>query len=144
MDLFCTNTARGLVPNYDSDFDAKKKLKIGVTYKVRVTKARNYDFHRKYFALINCAWEYQNEGVVNHFKNNIDLFRKSVEMSAGHCDTIYSIPRNEWIETPKSISFDKLDEIGFQELYDRVKDVLFSVFLKNISEEEFMKNLVNF
>jgi len=65
-------------------------------------------------------------------------------MSAGHCDTIYSIHRNEWIETPKSISFDKMDEIEFQDLYDRVKDVLFNVFLKKVSEDEFMKNLVNF
>lgn len=144
MELFCTNTARGLVPNYDADFEEKKKLKIGIVYKVKVTKARNYDFHKKYFALINCAWEYQNEGVINHFKNNVDLFRKAVEMSAGHCDKIYSIGRNEWIETPKSISFDKMDEIEFQDLYDRVKDVLFTVFLKKISEEEFMRNLVNF
>lgn len=144
MELFCTNTVRGLVPNYDDDFNEKKKLKIGIIYKVKVTRARNYEFHQKYFALINCAWEYQNEGVVNHFKNNINLFRKTVEMSAGHCDTIFSIPRNEWIETPKSISFDKMDEIEFQNLYDRVKDVLFVVFLKKISEEEFMQNLVNF
>lgn len=138
MELFCTNTTRGLVPNYDSDFEEKRKLQLGITYKVKVTKARNYAFHQKYFALINCAWEYQNEGVVNHFKNNIDLFRKAVEISAGHCDVIYSIARNEWLEVPKSISFGKMDEIGFQELYDRVKDVLFSIFLKNISEEEFM------
>lgn len=144
MELFCTNTARGLVPNYDSDFEEKKKLKIGEVYKVKVTKARNYHFHRKYFALINCAWAYQNQGVTDHFKNNVDLFRKTVEMSAGHCDTIYSIPRNEWIETPKSISFEKMDEIEFQTLYEKVKDVLFSVFLKKISEEEFMRNLVNF
>lgn len=144
MDIYCTNTVRGLVPNYDDDFDEKKKLQIGVVYKVKVTKPRNYLFHRKYFALINCAWSYQNHGVTDHFKNNIDLFRKAVEMSAGHCDTIYSIPRKEWIETPKSISFDKMDEIEFQDLYDRVKDVLFSVFLKKISEEEFMRNLVNF
>lgn len=144
MDLFCTNTSRGLVPNYDSDFDEKKKLKIGVTYKVKVTKARNYDFHKKYFALINCAWEYQNEGVQNHFKNNVDLFRKTVEIAAGHCDQVYSISLSDWVDIPKSISFEKLDQIGFQELYDRVKDVLFSIFLKNISEEEFMKNLVNF
>lgn len=144
MELFCTNTTRGLVPNYDDDFDKKKKLQIGGVYKVKVTQPRNYDFHKKYFALINCAWEYQTEGVVQHFKNSVDLFRKSVEMAAGHCETIYSITRNEWIEQPKSISFSKMSEIEFQELYDRVKDVLFSIFLKHISEDEFMRNLVNF
>jgi len=70
--------------------------------------------------------------------------RKTVEISAGHCEMVYSISRKEWIETPKSISFESMDELAFQDLYDKVKDVLFSVFLKNISEEEFMQNLVNF
>lgn len=144
MKLLLLNTSEGLKPCYDEDYDNKKKLKLGVVYQVEIKKARNVEFHRKYFKLINLSWEYQNDGVINHFKNNVDLFRKTVEMSAGHCDTIYSIPRNEWIETPKSISFDKMDEIEFQDLYDRVKDVLFTVFLKKVSEEEFMRNLVNF
>lgn len=144
MDLYCTNTVRGLVPNYDADFEEKKKLRIGQVYKVKVTKARNYEFHQKYFALINCAWEYQNEGVQEFFKNNINLFRKAVEVASGHCEQEYSITKNEWVEKSKSISFDKMDELEFQQLYDNVKVVLFSVFLKNISEDEFMKNLVNF
>ena len=144
MEIYCTNTSRGLVPNYDDDHDNKKKLKIGKVYRVEVKQPRNYEFHKKYFALINCAWAYQNEGVVQHFKNNIDLFRKTVEISAGHCDMIFSLKRNEWIEQSKSISFGSMNEFDFQNLYERVKDVLFMVFLKNISEEEFMKNLVNF
>ena len=65
-------------------------------------------------------------------------------MLAGWCDTIYSIKRKEWIEQPKSIAFDKMDELEFRELYDSVRRVLFEVFLKGITEEEFMKNLVNF
>lgn len=144
MILFCTNTARGLVPNYDEDFDKKKKLKIGQVYQVDVKQARNYELHKKYFALINCAWEYQNERVVEHFKNSIELFRKSVEIAAGHSDTIYSIARKEWIEQPKSISFAKMNEFEFQELYESVRNVLFTIFLKDIREEEFMQNLVNF
>lgn len=144
MILYCTNTTRGLIPNYDDDFDQKKKLKIGQVYKVKVTKARNYEFHKKYFALINCAWEYQNEGVARFFNQNIEAFRKTVEIAAGHYEKIYSLGRGEWIEQPKSIAFEKMDEIEFQQLYDKVKDVLFSTFLKKISEEEFMQNLVNF
>jgi len=144
MKLFLLNTTEGLKPCYDDDFDEKKKLKIGKTYKVEIKEARNIDFHRKYFKLINLSWEYQNEGVRNHFKESVELFRKTVEISAGHCDKVYSIQRGEWIEVPKSISFEKMDATEFQELYERVKDVLFSIFLKRISEEEFIKNLVNF
>ena len=45
---------------------------------------------------------------------------------------------------PKSISFDKMDEFAFRELYSRIKDVILTTFLKHISYEEFEKNLINF
>jgi len=144
MELYLLNTSEGLKPMYDSDYDEKKKLKKGQTYKAKITLARNIDFHRKYFKLINLAWEYQNESVVEFFKHSVENFRKSVEMAAGFYDTIFSIPRKEWIEIPKSIAFDKMDEFEFGELYENVKRVLFQVFLKDISEEEFNNVLKDF
>lgn len=131
----------GLIPAQDADFDVKRKLKIGEVYQVSIKQFRNYEFHKKYFALINCAWEYQNERVQTHFKESVELFRKTVEISAVHCDLVYSIERKEWVEVPKSIAFEKLSEADFQDLYDRVKDVLFTVFLKNISRADFEQNL---
>lgn len=95
-------------------------------------------------ALINLAWSYQNEKTVEHFKNDVSCFRKTVEIATGHCDTVYNITRKEWVDIPKSIAFDKMDEFEFRELYDNVKRVLFTVFLKNITEEEFTRNLINF
>lgn len=144
MELFLMNTSEGLKPCYDEDYEEKRKLKIGQIYKAKITLARNVDLHRKYFKLISVAWEYQDEKVVEFFKQNVDLFRKSVEMSAGLCDTVFSLSRKEWIDIPKSISFDKMDEFEFRELYESVKGVLFQVFLKNVSEEEFEKNLKDF
>ena len=94
--------------------------------------------------MINCAWSYQNEKTTAHFKESVEWFRKTVEIAAGHCDTAYSISRKEWIEIPKSIAFDKMDEAEFMDLYERVKDVLFSVFLRDISEYDFRRNLSNF
>ena len=91
------------------DFEEKKKLKIGEVYEATIKRPRNLSFHRKYFGLINLAWEYQNEIAVEHFKHSIELFRKTVEMAAGWCEPIYSIARKEWIEVPKSIAFDKMD-----------------------------------
>lgn len=129
---------------YDSDYDEKKKLKIGEVYEATIKQPRNLSLHRKYFSLINIAWEYQNERSVEHFKHNIDLFRKTVEVAAGWYEPVYSIARKEWIEIPKSIAFDKMDNAEFTELYERVKDVLFKYFLKNISAEEFEQNLINF
>lgn len=142
--MYCTNTVNGLVPNTDYDHNEKRSLKIGQVYKVQVKQVRNYQFHKKYFALINCAWAYLDENQTRFYKDNINAFRKTVEITAGHYELVYSVDRSEFVECPKSISFDNTSEIEFRELYDRVKDVLFSVFLGSVSEDEFMKNLVNF
>lgn len=144
MKLKLLNTVQGLKPLYDEDFDEKKKLKIGDVYTAEIKKSRNIQFHRKYFALINCAWAYQNERVINGYHNNIDHFRKSLEIAAGWSETLYSISRKEYFEVPKSIAFDKMDETEFMDLYENVKRVLFETFLRHVDEEEFMKNLINF
>lgn len=144
MELRLLNTPSGLKPLYDEDYDQKKKLKIGEIYKAKITIARNINFHRKYFALINCAWAYQNERTTKHFKNNVECFRKTVEIAAGHCDTVYNLSLKSWVDIPKSIAFDKLKQEEFEDLYERVKDVLFTTFLKGIDEEEFLNNMIDF
>ena len=144
MKMLLYNTPVGLKPLYDEDYDEKKKLKIGETYEATIKRARNVRFHKKYFSLIHTAWEYQNERVVEHFKGSEEVFRKTVEVAAGWCEPVYSIARREWVEVPKSIAFDKMDESEFEELYERVKDVLFKYFLKHVTPEEFVGNLMDY
>lgn len=144
MKLLLKNTGSGLIPMYDSDYQEKLKLKIGEVYEVTIKKARNYELHKKYFSLINCAWDYQNEARQLHFKNTVELFRKYVEVASGHCELFYSPKLKEWVEVPKSISFDKVDEFEFRELYEKVRHTLFTIFLNHISVEEFELNLVNY
>ena len=86
MKLQLLNTASGLIPCYDEDYDEKKKLKIGKTYEATIKLVRNPQFLRKYFALINCAWEYLTEAQQVFFKNNKEVFRKTIEVAAGHCE----------------------------------------------------------
>ena len=62
----------------------------------------------------------------------------------GHFDLVYSIEKKEWLQAPKSISFSKMDEAQFSDLYESVKRVLFSIFLKNIDEDTFTQNLIDF
>jgi hypothetical protein len=143
MKLHVRCISTGLIPMYDEDHDAKKRLKIGETYKVTITKARNYELHKKYFGLINCAWEYLPE-YQNEFYGNTEKFRKTCEIAAGHCETVYSLERKEWVDSPKSISFDKMDEFAFRGLYDSVRHVIFSTFLRHITIEEFEDALINF
>ena len=48
------------------------------------------------------------------------------------------------MEIPKSISFGSMGEDEFSELYERVKDVIFTILGNRISEEEFERLLIDF
>lgn len=144
MELYLKNTSHGLFPMTDDDYEAKSKLKIGDVYKVTIKKARNYELLKKYFALIKCSWEYLTEQQQAFFKNNKESYRKTVEIAAGHFDLVYSIKRKEWVEQHKSIAFDKVDEFQFREIYDNSRRVIFDVFLRHVSQDEFEKNLIDF
>lgn len=143
MKFLVVNTPRGLVPLGDDDYEEKKKLKLGQTYSVEVKVARNVDFHRKYFALIAYAWEFLNEQEEERFKSK-DNFRKYLEMAAGHCDVIFHPRLQEFVEIPKSISFGSMDNTAFSGLYERVKDVIFSIVGDRVTREEFERLLIDF
>ena len=143
MKLIVVNTPRGLVPYGDDDYDQKRKLKIGECYTVDVKVARNIDFHRKYFAMISYSWEFLNERELERFKTK-ENFRKYLEIAAGHCEIIYHPKLQEFVEIPKSISFGSMDNTSFNDLYKRVKEVVFSIIGSRVSEAEFERLLLDF
>ena len=143
MKLFVVNTLRGLVPMGDDDYEEKKKLKLGQTYSVEVKVARNVDFHRKYFALIAYAWEFITEQEIANFKTK-ENFRKYLEIAAGHCDVLYHPRLQEFVEIPRSISFGSMDNASFSDLYQRVKDVIFSIIGNRVTQDEFERLLIDF
>lgn len=143
MKLTCINTAHGLVPMYDEDFDEKKKLSIGQAYECDVKVLRNVRFHRKAFALLNAAWSLMNERQQAGWRSK-EGFRNYLTVAAGHYDTYYNQRLQAFVELPRSWSFDKMDEAEFSNLYDRMKDVIFAVLGDRVTEEIFDRVLANF
>lgn len=143
MKFLVINTPHGLVPYGDEDYEEKKKLKDGTTYSVEIKVARNLDFHRKYFAMISYAWDFLNEAETATFRTK-ENFRKYLEISAGHCEVIYHPRLQEFVEIPKSISFGSMDNTEFDNLYQRVKDVVFSLIGGRVSEDEFERLVLDF
>ena len=116
MKITVRNTINGLVPLYSSDLDEKRKLKIGETYQVEVKRPRNYQFHKKFFALLNIGWE--NTDVEMPF----DTYRRWVTMRAGFYK-VYHTPKGELYE-PESIAFSNMDDDTFSEVYERVLSII--------------------
>lgn len=140
MKIHLTRSPFGLSPATDDDRDKLNKLDYNEVYEIDVKLSRNYRFHCKYFKLFRIAWEFQNEDTQSHF-GSMDAWRKTVEVAAGHCDRVYNLDLGAWIEIPRSVAFDKLSEEEFQDLYERVKHVLFTVFLTDINQDDFFEAL---
>lgn len=142
MKICLQNTTSGLIPLYDSDLFEKKKLKIGQIYEVEIKKARNVQFHKKFFALIKLAWLNMPEkydGIYPHPEN----LRKAFLIEAGYFETYYLIDGTQIMEA-KSIAFDNMDELEFREVYDRVLGLILKHILPYNTNEEVEQELINF
>jgi len=134
MKILCKNTLSGLVPIYSSDHDERKKLKIGQEYECDIKNPRNYQFHKKFFALINLGHN------VTDLELPFDVYRKLMIMRAGYFK-VYQTDQGVLYEAD-SISFGSKSEDEFQEVYSRVLDQI----IKDIgmTSEEIEKEIANF
>lgn len=131
MKLKVICTPLGLQPIYEEDYDSKKKLKAGECYTAEIRLIRNLQFHKKAFSLLNTAWSLLPEKTQNGFRT-IDAFRDSITVAAGFVDVFYDIGRRQYLERPKSWSFDSMDNDEFEELYERMKDVIWGILSTRI------------
>jgi len=134
MKLLLQNTVHGLIPLYPSDYDEKKKLKLGETYEADIKNPRNVGFHRKFFALINLG--HQNSQLNMPF----ETYRRYVVIKAGYFNS-YQTDKGVYYEA-QSIAFSSMDQETFEEVYSRVLDVIIAEI--GITSEEIEKALMDF
>jgi hypothetical protein len=89
----------------------------GHEVKAVITKPRNIQFLRKYFALLKVGLDMCPENY------NPEQFRAYVQAGAGWCEFL-SDRNGRLIAIPRSISFGKMDEIEFAQLYGAVLDFI--------------------
>ncbi len=135
MKLLVRNTEKGLQPEYASDLEEKKKLKLGELYSAEIRRERNPLFHRKFMAL--CKLGCENSKSVNM---PFDAYRKYVTMKAGFFTT-YKTPKGIMIE-PESISFANMDEDKFKDVYNKVLEVVIED--TQATQHEIETELINF
>lgn len=144
MKLQLLNTPLGLKPCYSEDFDETKKLRIGEVYEAEIKLQRNPRFHRLFFALINTGYAYLPGDVQDYYFKSVEGFRKSVLIAAGFTKVFYDIKRQTFLEEAESISFANMDDARFRDVYEKCKNVVFSLIGKYVTIEDFESNLANF
>jgi hypothetical protein len=115
------------------------KLKTGAAVRATVKQQRNPRFHRKFFALLNLAfdaWEpveatYKGQAV----GKNIDQFRNDIVVLAGFYEMAVNL-KGETRLTAKSISFANMGQDEFDHLYNSVCNVVLAKILQSYDREQ--------
>jgi hypothetical protein len=108
------------------------RIRVGEGFTSEVKRARNIKFHRKLFALLQLAFDIWTPPALDYrgvaVTRDFEAFRESVLIMAGFYEANYGVDGAVSLRA-KSISFEKLDEDGFAELYPKVFDVIWDKVL---------------
>ena len=144
MDIYCRVTPYGLVPLYESDHDLKQRLKVGSTVRCRVSQPRNYEFHKKFFALVRLTydnlplplverWNVRSENdMLRRFKRDLGYFTATVN-DCGEREIEY-----------RSISFAAMDEEEFERFYDDCVNLVLYGYIPGINRQDLLEEVERF
>jgi len=136
MKLTVKKTYLGLLPASRGEFDKLETAKFieGELYEVEIHKKRNIKFHRKFFALINLCYENQE------YYNDIEDLRKELVIDAGFSREVVT-HHGEIKREALSLSFSSMDEIQFEDVYNKVlTQVMLMLDCNNDDINEQLKN----
>src|SRR5678816_2116707 len=111
-DIYLRRVHAGLVPDSEADEERLKRFKFGEVVRAKVSKPRNYEHHKKLFALLNLIA--QNSDVYNTVPKALTVLK----ILTGHVEFIADPRTGELIAEPKSIDYEALDQIEFSEWYE--------------------------
>jgi len=134
-----------MLPENQETKDFIDKLKHGALIRADFKKMRNPAFHRKYFALLNFAFE-QWEPTQQTYKDeivekNFDRFRSDIAILSGFGFPVTNI-RGEVRMEAKSISFASMDESEFDKLYQTTINVIMKHILTRYTKDD-VENTIN-
>ena len=150
MEAFFTKLPNAsFIPASEDDAELLSKVKVGETVRLTLVRPRNIKFHKKFFALINLAFDYweppkHGEGSAWSEKmpieRNVERFRKDVTIMAGYYDATYRLNGDVRFEA-KSISFGSMSEDDFEKLYSKVIDVIINRVCTQYTEYQLRKQV---
>lgn len=128
-----------LVPVDQDSTEEIAKLKTGQGVRVTMKKMRNVQHHRKFFALLNLAFDAWEPAVTEFkgepIKKNFDRFRNDITVLAGYYEATVNM-RGDVRMVAKSISFGSMEQSEFDKLYSAVIDVILQRILTNYTRDD--------
>lgn len=143
MKIYCRVTDMGLIPMYDSDYDEKKKLRVGENVLCDISKPRNYEFHKKFFALIRLVFENLPEHIADTFNiySEEDML-DSLKVELGLYNIVY-VGGKQLVKVG-SISFAKMDNTEFERFYNRSIDIVLNKYMNGTERFDLIEEINRF
>lgn len=148
MEFWGVKRGGGIFPDNAMDSKEFDKLKEGQPVRMKLVQQRNYQFLKKFFALLGFAYDNWNpengpEKVVVYdlqahkvpINKSPEVFRSELTILAGYYEAFYKVDGTVTFKA-KSISFTRMSEDEFSRLYKKVFDIVWEKFFPNYSEAE--------
>ena len=129
--LLCKKRSGMLSPADARARSIVQHMSLGECAYAQIRRARNPKLHRKFFALVQFAfdnWRVHDAPAAQ----NIDRFRKDLTIAAGFYEVVLGIDGKSHLEA-KSIAWDKMGEEEFTPLYEKVVEVLAEGFIPGMT-----------
>lgn len=143
MDIYCRITDIGLIPMYDSDLDEKHRLRIGDNVLCTIKRPRNYEFHKKYFALLRLTVA----NLPHLIQQQMQIFTEEdlldcLKIDLGLFTTRWHGGRQ--IVKTGSISFAKMDNTEFEKFFSRSVDAILRIYLRGTDRQALIEEVENY
>ena len=127
--MYLVKTKSGTFTPYDDD-DHDKAKKIAPGTVVKASKPRNYEFHKKSFALLMAGFNNQEK------YHTFEIYRKVITILAGYYDEVESKRGTEYL--PKSLSYENMSAEDFEKWYEAAMVVVandLGITVEELTEE---------
>lgn len=143
MDIYCRVTDIGLIPMYDSDLDEKHRLRIGDNVLCTIKRPRNYEFHKKYWALLRLTVA----NLPHLIQQQMQIFTEEdlldcLKIDLGLFTTRWHGGRQ--IVKTGSISFAKMDNSEFEKFFSRSVDAILRIYLRGTDRQALIEEVENY
>ena len=144
-DCFVLKQAGGVMsPADDLTAEYLTGIKTGEHLRVKITKPRNYKFHKKMFAFLNfCFAHWSSDMEFMDEQAQFDAFRKQLLILSGYRKEIVNLRTKTVGYEALSLSYESMNEDTFKQCYS----ALIQAAMKNIfsdSDEHVYNKLIGF
>lgn len=113
------------------------RIPFGESVVCKVRRPRNPGLHRKFFSLLTLVFE--NQEIYQDFT----AFRHEIVMRAGYYQKHVHLT-GQVSYVAKSLAYDALDDVEFQELYDRCCAVILEHFMPGTTSKELEEAVMDY